>query len=244
MINGFRSKFVRTLSPSLSVAMLLWGGHLTRAWPSRSDAAAFRERSRDAVEAIPLRIGDWTGRPIEPQVAAIELGRPNVERSIEYSEFHAGEAANPRRPVWLNVVQCRRASDLLGHEPARYYAAAGETLTASRPRVWLIPGTSENTRSAVVAGTEHRFVSSLDGRPVVRIVYNFMVAPGRGLVRDVKELEEAAEDRQRRYFGAAQFQVVFASLEGEERGERERDETFVSLVRASWPAIEALRSGE
>lgn len=248
-MHQFRYKFIRTLSPALSVGMLLWAAHVTHGWPAPSDARPYQDRSRDAVNAIPLEIGRWVGREGKPDAAAIELLRPNIIRKIEYTDPSLAALRAPERKVWLNVVQCRRAADMLGHYPPRCYPAYGDVLMGARPRKWAIatPTDSEVAGIAppmVVAGTEYTFERNVEGKSYRRIVYNFMIAPGRGLAPDMKELEEAAEDYRRRYFGAAQVQVVFASLAGQEPGEAERDEVFSTLMQASRPAIEVLQSGE
>ena len=248
-MHQFRYKFIRTLSPALSVGMLLWAAHVTQAWPAPSDARPYQDRSRDAVNAIPLEIGRWVGREGKPDAAAIELLRPNIIRKIEYTDPSVAALRAPERKIWLNVVQCRRAADMLGHYPPRCYPSYGDVLIAARPRAWSIAGAPASELSGLqpamaISGTEYAFERTVDGKSFRRIVYNFMIAPGRGLAPDMKELEEAAEDYRRRYFGAAQVQVVFASLAGQEPSEAERDEIFSTLMQASRPAIEVLQSGD
>lgn len=248
-MHQFRYKFVRTLSPALSVGMLLWAAHVTHGWPAQSDARPYQDRSKAAVEAIPLEVGRWVGRETKPQAAAIEMLRPNVLRTIEFSDPSLAALRGPERRVWLNVVQCRRAADMLGHYPPKCYPSYGDVLVSARPRTWsiaapgpLLPGASVPPMQ--ITGTEYTFDRNVEGKAFRRTVYNFMIAPGRGLAPDMKELEEAAEDYRRRYFGAAQVQVVFASLAGQEPSEAERDEVFSTLMQASRPAIEVLQSGE
>lgn len=243
-MNQLRYKFVRTLSPALAVAMLLWAAHLTQAWPAQSDARPYHDRSRLAVTAIPLNIGRWSGKELKPQAVAVEMLRPNVIRTIEFTDPSVAAIRRPEHRVWLNIVQCRYAADMLGHEPARCYPSYGDVAIYSRRREWTIPAAQVAGASTMISGTEYRFERTVDGKSYRRVVYNFMIAPGRGIVSDMKELEKAAEDYQRRYHGAAQVQVVFASLAGQELGEAERDEVFSTLMQASLPAVEVLKSGE
>jgi hypothetical protein len=59
----------------------------------------------------------------------------------------------------------------------------------------------------------------------------------------MKGVEEAAEDYQQRYYGAAQFQVVFQSEGSAERSREERDEIFATLMGPNIQLIETLTSG-
>jgi hypothetical protein len=59
----------------------------------------------------------------------------------------------------------------------------------------------------------------------------------------MKALEEAAEDYQQRYYGAAQFQVVFSGLASADRSRDERDEIFAALLGPNLKVIETLKSG-
>lgn len=246
-MHQFRYKFVRTLSPALSVGMLLWAAHVTHGWPAQADAKPYHARALMAVNSIPLEVGRWVGREVKPQSAAIEMLRPNAIRTIEFTDPSAGALRGPERKVWLNIVQCRNAGDMLGHYPSRCYPSYGDVALGSRHRVWSIPAKGETTqvqKPMELQGTEYRFERVVDGMSFRRTVYNFMVAPGKGIAAEQKELEEAAEDYRRRYYGAAQVQVVFASLAGQEPSESERDEVFSTLMQASRPAIEVLRSVE
>ena len=67
-----------------------------------------------------------------------------------------------------------------------------------------------------------------------------MVVPGRGIVRDIQGVEEAAEDYQQRYYGAAQFQVVFQSSSSEQMTREQRDEVFTTLMQPAVPVIRQL----
>jgi len=76
------------------------------------------------------------------------------------------------------------------------------------------------------------------------VVYNFLIVPGRGIVRDMKGVEQAAEDYQQRYYGAAQFQVVFhGQASAEPRSRQDRDEIFATLMEPNIKLIETLTSG-
>jgi hypothetical protein len=61
-------------------------------------------------------------------------------------------------------------------------------------------------------------------------------------VRDIKGVEEAAEDYQQRYYGAAQFQVVFQSLSNDALPQEQRDEIFTTLMEPALPVIKQLNT--
>jgi hypothetical protein len=53
-------------------------------------------------------------------------------------------------------------------------------------------------------------------------------------------VEQAAEDYQQRYYGAAQFQVVFQSSSTDQMTRQERDEIFNTLMEPAVPVIRQL----
>ena len=84
------------------------------------------------------------------------------------------------------------------------------------------------------------------GRSSRTTVYNFLIVPGKGIVRDMKGVEQADEDYQQRYYGAAQFQVVFQQQQGQGSAEgtrAERDAVFATLMAPNIQLIETLTSG-
>src|SRR4030095_2767441 len=108
------------------------------------------------------------------------------------------------------------------------------------PRDWKI---DSKFGQMTVPGMEYQFSLTKDGQTMITTVYNFMIVPGRGIVRDIQGVEEAAEDYQQRYYGAAQFQVVFQSEGSAERSREERDEIFATLMGPNIQLIETLTSG-
>ena len=106
----------------------------------------------------------------------------------------------------------------------------------SRDRDWMVNGSR-------ITGHEYQFTEVWQGQTNHTVVYNFLIVPGRGIVRDMKGVEEAAEDYQQRYFGAAQFQVVFHGLASADRSRDERDAMFAALIGPNLKVIETLTSG-
>jgi hypothetical protein len=83
-----------------------------------------------------------------------------------------------------------------------------------------------------------------DGSRVSRTtVYNFMVLPGQGICRDMKAITASAEDYQQRYYGAAQFQVVFASALADPAATAARDAVFAELITPCRDVIAMLSDG-
>jgi hypothetical protein len=106
----------------------------------------------------------------------------------------------------------------------------------SRPRDWIVGGMT-------IKGFEYQFTEVWQGQTNHTTVYNFLIVPGKGIVRDMKGVEQAAEDYQQRFYGAAQFQVVFHGLASADRSRDERDEIFASLIGPNLKVIETLTSG-
>lgn len=240
-----RQNFPRYLAPVLCTGLLMGAAYAQRDWPERADAEPYHAKAAAAVKAIPLQIGPWIGKEQKPQKGVIEVLQPNAIRNIQYLDPRATVLSGPGQQLWLSVVQTKRSADMLGHFPPNCYPAFGDTLAQQKYRTWFVATPSAGgPRQMGITGVEYQFDSVINGKTYRRIVYNFMVAPGRGILSDMKMLEEAAEDYEQRYRGAAQFQVVFRSLAGQELGEAERDETFATLMRECAPAIDLFKSGK
>ena len=91
--------------------------------------------------------------------------------------------------------------------------------------------------------TEYRFTQLYQGQVLRTTVYNFFIVPKKHVVADMKAVETAAEDYQQRYYGAAQFQVVFHSLASVDLSQAERDDIFATLMAPNLTLIQTLTSG-
>ncbi len=190
------------------------------------------------VDNVPYVIGYWTGKKDEIPAAAQKLLRPNAILSRTYLDNDPARYATRHREASLLIVQCRDSRDMVGHFPPICYRAHGKTQDekASGPRNWDVNG-------LVIPGYEYQFTQLFQGQTVRTTVYNFLIVPGSGIVRDMKGVEQAAEDYQQRYYGAAQFQVVFHGLASADRSREERDEIFKTLMGPNTALIRALTSG-
>jgi len=183
------------------------------------DATAYHAIVKARLEAWPqtIRDGDeeWTSRDCEVPKAAILLLRPNALISRKYV------CANDDRKVAdLLIVQCGEATDMSGHYPRNCYPRNGEKLVSAEPHTWDVGATS-------IRLMEYHFQPRSLGESR-KCVYNFFVLPGKGIVPDMDDVQRATADYRRRYFGAAQFQLVFYS----DLSPEEREKIFKTIIGA------------
>ncbi len=219
-------------APATCVALLIGmiGESATRITPS--DAEPYHMRAKAAVESIPTRIGTWSAVPEKVPPEAIKLLRPNVICSWRYSD---NDTTSPRwyeRTAGLLVDQCRDARDMNGHWPPNCYVNSGEDLIYTESRDWKVGG-------LIITGMEYHFLKTSATESTRTAVYNFLIVPGRGILRDMAGVRKAAEDYQRRFFGAAQFQLLMNA----DLSQQERDEIFTTLMEPCVPVIKTLMSG-
>jgi hypothetical protein len=236
---SIRSRISYALAPVATLTLLLGAAWAQRSHPSQRDFVPFFEKSAQSIAAIPTQIGPWIGRDLPPMQADIELLKPNAHRKIEFEDRSPRGLASTNRRVAVSVVQCRSSNDMQGHWPPNCYPRVlGDRLVSHDRRQWAVD-------ELLIDGVEYQFEKTDNGRTIRRTVYNFMIVPTKGIVPDMETLAETAEDYRQRYFGAAQVQVVFQTLLGNELSREERDEVFVTLMREMKPALKVLKkSGE
>jgi hypothetical protein len=219
-------------APFLSLGLLAGMVAEKQTFLTPEDAEPYHARAKAAIESFPYSIPpsfQWTGSDVaeDPRVqaAVIKLLRPNVILRREYVENVPGVPVQYSRRAHLLIVQCRDSRDMLGHYPPRCYVGHGMTMDSEKDRNWEVG-------DMLIRGKEYQF-SQNDGDNVYRqIVYNFMIVPGVGIVRDMQGISDAAEDYQQRFYGAAQFQIV---MDGD-MPVNERDEILRTLLGAD-PSI-------
>jgi len=223
-------KSVASIFTAPALCLMLLGGMALekRSHTKPEDAAPYHARAKAAIDAWPAQIGkDWTSRAWKIPDAAVQLLRPNTTLSRRYVNV-----SDERQWADLLVVQCRDPNDMSGHYPPNCYPANGEPMVSERPRTWQV---SDRT----INGMEYQFERGDLGKPVRYCVYNFFELPGRGIVPDMQQVREATGDYQRRYFGAAQFQVVFPP----DVPQQTRDEIFRTLIGANPQVFSVLNPG-
>ena len=227
-------KSYRTIfaAPALSVFMLIGMMVERSSGVSQTSAAPYHARAKLAVESIPTSVGSWSARNEPMPREAMAILRPNVLRCLKYSD---SDTTNPRyydRWASLLVDQCFEARDMSGHYPPNCYVNSGEQLIYQAPRDWHVG-------DLTITGTEYHFRQTTATESTRTAVYNFLIVPDRGILRDMHEVDKAAQDYRRRFFGAAQFQLVMDA----DLSQPERDEIFKTLMEPCVPVIKTLMSG-
>jgi EpsI family protein len=81
--------------------------------------------SPDALQILPMQIGDWTGRDEPLDEAIIEATDTDAHISRQYSRYNTSEQ------VLLYIAAGKRARDLMPHRPEVCYTGAGWTRVKS-----------------------------------------------------------------------------------------------------------------
>ena len=233
-MKSFGSIFV---SPLLCLCLL--GGialqQRTRLRPDDAVVTSYHARAGKAVTEMPWKVdclgSTWTAVEHKPETAAVRLLRPNEILSRRYVQ---NTTSGHPMVAELLIVQCRDSRDMTGHYPPICYRNIGNELVYRRPRDPLLVGNEK------VPYTEYKFEKYARGRVETLYVYDFFVVPGRGAVDDIKGVDQAAEDYERRFFGAAQFQVVIQEAVVPDPGAR--DEIFAALIQAKPELITTLKT--
>jgi hypothetical protein len=223
------------------LCLLLLGGMVaqqrTRLKPDDPVVRNYHARAEAAIKEMPWGIkalgADWSAEERKPETAAVRLLKPNAILSRHYVQI-----VSSGRPLTadLLIVQCRDSRDMTGHYPPICYKNIGYELVHRAPRGPIQVG---NER---VTYTEYHFEKYSHGRQHKVCVFNFFVVPGRGVVADIKGVHEAAEDYERRFFGAAQFQVLMPVEMMTPRAAEVRQEVFAALLRSHAGLIGTLKS--
>ena len=228
-MTNYRTIFV---APAVCAALLIGmiAESSTRVRPT--DAEPFHRQAKLAVESIPTNIGSWHAKPEKTPPEALAILRPNVIKCWKYIDSDISQPRRYHRWASLLVDQCREARDMSGHYPPNCYRNSGQELTFSAPRDWQVNGMT-------ISGTEYHFRQTTATASTSTAVYNFLIVPGHPIYRDITGVDQAAEDYQRRFFGAAQFQLVMDA----DLSQSERDEIFKTLMGPCVPVIKTLMSG-
>ena len=198
-----------------------------------ADADAYHAAAKRAVDSIPTRIGSFTARVEDTPREAVALLKPNVIRCLKYADSDPAVTRRGDRWASLLVDQCRDARDMSGHWPPNCYVNGGQELTSAVPRDWVVGGLT-------ITGTEYGFRQATATSSTRTAVYNFLIVPGRPILRDMPDLWKTTGDYRRRFYGAAQFQVV---MDGD-LPQHERDDIFTTLMTPCVPVIRTLRDGD
>ncbi|HSI37052.1 MAG TPA: exosortase/archaeosortase family protein [Tepidisphaeraceae bacterium] len=174
----------------------------------------FHERSRAAVEALPLKVGTWAGVRQEMEVRERELLQPNAERTIKYTDAHS------ERQAYLAVVQVPDARLMAGHAPSNCYPGAGWTIESVEARKLTVGGTD----FAPLAYSMNRQTPQGAQRWVV---YDFFIFPDGRDGTTLAEIDRFAQDYRKLKYGICHVQVVTWDPR---MTTQERDQVFSTLV--------------
>jgi hypothetical protein len=217
-------------APAAVLALL--AGMVTESWANRvvpADAEAYHRAAKVAVNSIPTRVGSFSARVEPTPAAAIALLKPNVIRCLKYADSDSTKPRYQDRWASLLVDQCYDARDMNGHWPPNCYVNSGQELTYTQPRDWVVDG-------LLITGTEYHFRQVTATSSTRTAVYNFLIVPGQGILRDMPGVRRAAEDYRQRFFGAAQFQLVMDA----DLSLADRDGIFTTLMEPCVPVIRQL----
>lgn len=192
------------------------------------DATAYHAKVEAAKKQFPYNAGPWIGTNTESEVpeAAVKLLRTPVIVSRRYQNIRTGKTAS------LLIVHCRDARDLIGHYPPVCYPAHG----------WVKAGAvtkEQRLNGAAIDVTDYRFNSGRIERSTELRIDNFMVLPNGEFSPDMQGVEEVAKDYRRKFFGAAQVQLITDGT----WTRAERDELFLEVLSAAEPMLGVIRNG-
>jgi hypothetical protein len=161
--------------------------------PAQTDS--YHANVRAAVEKLPLAFGSWLGTGSPVPEAAVRMLHPNVIIARRFRNITTNEA------VTLLIVHVRDARDILGHYPPVCYPGQGWKLETKTAEDW---GGVLQT----VHGTEYVFTRDRQETTAGLTVDNFLAMRGGETCRNMDAVELAAQDRQRKFYGAGQIQIV------------------------------------
>ncbi len=234
-MTNYRTIFI---APAACAALLFGMVAESSSRVTPTDAEGYHRRAKTAIESIPTHIGSWSASREKVPHEALTILRPNAIACWKYVDSDTTGPRGYDRWASLLVDQCKEAGDMSGHYPPNCYCNSGEELTYTMPRDWQVNGMT-------ISGTEYHFQQTTATESTRTAVYNFLIVPdcnhvsGGGICRDIKAVDQAAEDYQRRFFGAAQFQLVMDA----DLPQPERDRIFTTLMGPCVPVIKMLMSG-
>jgi hypothetical protein len=228
IMNSIRAMFA---APAACTALLIgmFGESQTRLSPTDAGPTRYHAEAKEAIDSFPTVIGSWSATPESVPPEAIKLLRPNDIRCLRYVDDNLSAPQWYDRWAILLVDQCKDARDMDGHYPPNCYVNSGEEQTFAQDRDWKVG-------DLVITGEEYHFLKSSATESSRQAVYNFLIVPKSGIVRDMDGVRKAAGDYEQRYYGAAQFQLVMNA----DLPQQQRDEIFTTLMEPCVPAIRTL----
>jgi hypothetical protein len=231
--------------PVISALMLIGMMAEARTHVKPADADQHLANCRKAIDAIPFTIAGptgniWSGSTVAVPASATQLLQPNIILSRLYVK-HGAESQADIQNVALLIVHCTDARDLQGHYPANCYPAQGQKQLSKEDRIWHL-------KDMDIPGIEYHFAG--DGLDEESVVYNFFITPmipgklvshpelNGQVCPDMNSVYLSGEDYQRKYYGAAEFQVVSKAP----MTRQQRDQAFIDLMTPCENVIRTLEN--
>lgn len=215
---------------SIFATLLVFAGLLVdKTFLQQSEVVAdeYHAEMKAVADGLPRYFGDWLGDDIPVPPGAIKILKPNVIISRRFQNIRTGETVN------YLFVQTKDARDILGHYPPVCYPAQGWTLDEVAPGDWA-------AEEGVATGTSYVFSrEELEGSNGLK-VDNLLLLPDGSFCRNMDAVENNAQDRLRKAFGAAQIQLVYSDSVS---GERQKEITE-EFLRFSELIVKTTGSGE
>ena len=225
------SRTRKFIAPAIALVMLGVLAVQAAMRPTPEDTAPYHNVVKKVYGDIDLKFGEWVGVQQLTSGAAYRLLRPNVIFTREFTNQRTGE------DVTFLLVHCKDARDIYGHYPPNCYPGQGWKIDPENGS----PAFDHRIDDELITGTEYHFsMEQIDGRQC--IVYNFILLPNGQIARDMTQVSKNAWDYMKRYYGAAQVQVVFGEPECRLEESRRR-EILEEMVRAHLPIIKAILYG-
>lgn len=191
----------RGLAVGAAVCMCALVGWQSRTLPDPEGTEEFHAAVREVVSRLPSSVGGWVSYDVPPTPGAVQLLKPNVLHQRRWVNASSNEV------VTVLVVHCGDTRDMLGHYPPVCYVGQGMSLASKGS--WVPMGVSTGLTGEFDAVPEYEFVAVRGAKTEGVWVRNAMLLPGVGLGRDMADVQNAARNVTRRYFGAGQIQLVF-----------------------------------
>jgi len=232
-----RATHYRYIPLGLSLLLLAGAAADMLRRPRPSDAEPFHQRIREIGNRLAQQeIEGWTSRRQKMEQSATALLRPNFELQREFTRVLPDQ---PAQRLSLMIIQCKDARDMIGHNPLNCYPCSNWQLVGVSDVDWTVRDSSGAQR--VVPGREYEFVKQEGGYQMRRqFVDHLIILPDGRLVRRVEEINAAEADRSRRFYGAAQIQLLF----NESFTEEQRRAIFAEVIGAHMELIDALSGGK
>jgi Protein of unknown function (DUF3485) len=194
--------------------------------------AEFRERSKEAMFAVPRKVGNWVAESVEIDARARELLQANAGFSFRFKDNRGREA------IYM-VVQVQDARYMSGHAPIHCYPGTGWEILSQTPQTWTLGGGDGEFE---IHGTEYRLKRRVLGGMEQRWnVRHFFVFPDGTIDSTLRSVDAAAEDYRRLAYGVTQVQFITQDA----MPQNQREQAFKELVGSerSLEMFRVLRTG-